>query len=239
MNGTRTLFLLSLSLLPATSLADELHPVKVDCEGLESLTEQVTSCSANSVAVESAMRCRDSLVRAWNEAPKDLNRVLSISQARDNSRQQAELAFSKTDYQKTIAKLENLIAVTERNTALVAEYPRTMLYDPDFQLNCYDDNFQQVQEIVWELDDKLEEGKATLAKAGSLRGISDGRELGVASDTINRVLASEPREIASAPPMAYVKGRSPSKRSDITGTERSREKEILTSFKIRDQLTGP
>jgi hypothetical protein len=238
MGISKIILFIAIPLAPAHA-AEKAKPFQLECESLESLAERITACSRNRYAVESARQCFDRLMQAWNDAPKELNRILSVSKARKNTKQDAELGLSKGDYEKTVAKMENLLAVTERNTQLIADYPRAMLNDPDFRVNCFTDRFDRIQEIVYELDDRLMEGERTLAAAAALKGISLTRQKIVGSDSAGpkRLPTSLPSQVKASPVMKS--GKSAQRRSDITGTERSRQKEILTNFKLRDQLTSP
>jgi hypothetical protein len=214
---------------------------KLECESVEDLTDRIDACSSNSFAVESASQCYEKLMAAWKDAPNDLNRIMSVSKKRETSRQKAELAFSKTDYEKTMAKLENLISVTEANTALIAKYPFAMIEDSDIPVDCYTDRFQAVQEIVWKLDDRISEAEDTLAAASSLHGIVGVRDQNIDASTTNAVLHGQGE---SAPLKRVPAGTSSQPASDITGikeekVKQSKQQEILNTFPLRDQLTGP
>ncbi len=232
---------LSLASLNGTC-ADELKLVKLDCESVESLTDRIDACSNNTLAVDSAKECYVKLINAWKSASQDLNRVMSVSKKRTNSRQDAEIAFSKTDYEKTMAKLENLIAVTKKNSDLVASYPLAMIEDPDTPVDCFTDRFQEVQDIVWKLDDRLAEGEATLEAATGLRGTATERDANMDASLTNKVLHGEGQ---SAPLQRVPAGQRPHQRpSDVTGireqkVKQTKEQEILNTFPLRDQLTGP
>lgn len=193
------------------------EPAMPECEAPEAVRGRIDACSANSKAVESARQCYQQVVQAWQEAPRELNRIMSVATKRSSSRQQAELAFSKTDYEKTIARLRKLLHATEESTRRVAEYPLAMLHDPDFpELNCYADAFREVQEIVYQLDDRIEEGERTLAAAEDLHGVSGQRERYVGTDSPNALGGNRQAGVGS--------GRSRNSVSDVTGLEEDRRK---------------
>jgi hypothetical protein len=202
------------------------EPAVIDCEMPENLRERIDACSANTRAVASARQCYQRIVHAWQEAPVELNRIMSIAKNRTNSRQQAELAFSKGDYEKTIAKLRKLLAETEENTRRVADYPLAMLQDPDFpELNCYMDPYEEVQEIVYQLDDRIAEGERTLAIAEGLRGTSEVRERYVGTDSINRHAGASEPGLGSK--------RHEKVASDVTGLKEELEKQRVTEETLR------
>lgn len=210
-----------MALSPAVS-----YGLEVECEAPEQVRDRINACSENTEATKSANECYRKILRAWSQAPAELKRVMSISKARKSSRQQAELAFSKTDYEKTMRKLRALLDATEYNTKLVALYPRAMLHDPDFpELNCYSDPFQEVQEIVYQLDDRIKEGEQTLAAAESLFGVSGTRERLVDTDSLNRKGGAR---------TTYRKtGRQETESSDVTGLREEAGKSAKTSESLK------
>lgn len=248
MKSIRLCSLLLSTLLPCAFVengyANEIPSVvKIECESVSAVLAKVDSCSENTIAVESAQKCYDRIVKEWNEAPKDLKSVMSLAKPRENSRQEAEFVYTHGDYKKTITKLNNLLDVSERNSDLLTKYSTAMLRDYDIEeasgpIPCYADNFKKLEKIVWALDDRISEGVTALEAAEQLWGVALDRDGGIDGSQSNGVIHSAYASGAGETIQPYVAGQSPRPSSDITGTRRAIQNEILSDFKIRDQLTG-
>lgn len=217
----------------------------VTCLSAEEAAEGISFCSQNAEMVNKAIDCYEELDRTWKVTAGQLNKTLLGVQKRETSRQQGEMQFSKSDYATSVDKMSHLIATTEFNLARVHEYSKTMLdligaESDEESSSCYLENVAKLRRVEGDFRKMIEEAKVAKAKAENLGGTSGAREVAVGSDTMNKVLKSGPSRMpASSPPIAMVKGRSPRQSSDISGTEKSHENEILSAFKVRDQLNRP
>lgn len=211
---------LTLSAIPARA--------GVACESVSAVEAKVAACSENTRAVESAQACYDKIIHAWDTAPEGLKKVMSLSKARAQSRQEVEFQFTHSDYEKTLDKIDELLVMTEKNTELLTKYSTAMLRDFHIEeaagepLPCYAENFAKLKKIVWALDDRIAEGEATYEKAEQLRNIALGRDGGLDTADTNGLVSG----------VNVGSGQSENGRSDVTGmkedkAKRSGQKDIL------------
>jgi hypothetical protein len=237
--------LLLLILLPDCALAAEpARAPLVVCLSAEEAASRITYCSQNGEVVNKAIDCYEELDRTWKTTAGELSKSLLGVQKRSSTRQQGEMNFSKNDYATSVDKMSHLIATTEFDLARIHEYSKTMLdligaESDEESSSCYLENVARLRLVEDDFRKMIDEAKSARAKAESLGGTSGAREVAVASDNVNKMLREPGRLPASAAPIVAVKARSPRRVSDITGTERSRVKEILSAYKVRDQLTAP
>ena len=163
--------------------AENSKLLTLQCEGLEVLSSRIQFCSDSREAVHSAQLCYEALARAWNNAPLVLNKSLSsATRGKAGTNQEKEFNNSRSDFANTLLILDNLIAVTKANTELLSKYP-ALLFDTPYMTNedeqsapCYFQAIDKIQDIVWDLDEKIHEGESAREVTEKMRAIAQSRD---------------------------------------------------------------
>lgn len=163
---------------------------KINCMPLEQLDPKIRYCTENVVAVEAATACSQKMMQAWDEAARELK----LLQADEQSGQRVDYNRSRKKYLGTINRMSHLTRMLMRNADLIARYPSVMadiqkLNGLEESLPCYRDNFERIQQIVLEIDDKSHEAIAAVEATETLHRSVISRAGGIESKGSNRPAA--------------------------------------------------
>lgn len=207
-------------LLPVFAHAEDLGWSKIQCLPLASLDVGIHFCTENTLAVLQAQACSARLSGAWTDAARDL----SLLQEGSTGGQRLDFGRSQERYDTAVERVRSLLALTRRNTDLLAQYPTVMVDAPGVaswsdSLPCYREAYDQLQQTVTLLDRKMAEGRRVLASASRLREnlkrLADGVKSGGGS------AASLGQGLTGSPAPTLAAQRAPASGSDITGLKKT------------------
>lgn len=172
-------------LLASAAWGEGLRNISVECPSPEQVATRITACTENREAVDRAQECYRAVIRAWQGATADLNRVMAYQKMGKHTSQENSLERAQADYQNSMAKLQQLIDMTDRNTERVAGYTFGMHEDPNQPLACFTEAYAAVENVVNALDDKLTEGVNALEAAKALNMASAKNDAAIDSVPAN------------------------------------------------------
>lgn len=195
---------------------------KVECVSLEQLNNEIRWCTDNTRAVAYAEDCSKRMAEAWDEASRELKQL----QAGGGS-QSADFLRTGAKYRATIDRMAYLTGQVVRNADLIARYPEVMADYPgrtsaEDSLPCYQNAFAKIQKIVTQLDTKGREGVQALVVTSELEERVASRTGGLDSSSLVKPVSTAAGD--SAPERLPASSKHSNGASDITGTEKKKDK---------------
>lgn len=221
-------------LLGAAAAAAAPQPL-VQCQTAQQVSAQLSYCSDNVDAVNTALDCYDELDDAWKAIAGELNRSLLGNQERAASRQRGELQFSESDYATSVRKMDHLIATTKFNLERIRTYPEVMLNfigaeSLEDSSSCYKENVARLREVEKGFEKMIVEATAARDRADNLRLSAGGRRSGLQNDPALAMggNAAQPGH----------DGRAEAGASDVTGTAEDNAKRAGSAGILSGQSSG-
>lgn len=196
---------------------------RVECVSLEQLNSEIRWCTDNAKAVAYAEDCAKQLSQAWDAAARDLKKLSG-----EGGSQSADLGRSGSKYQSTIDRMAYLTGQLMRSADLIAKYPEVMADQPGRtdvgnSAPCYQNAFKMIQGVVSDLDKRSREGVGALMATSELHSNVVARKADIESNTLMKKVAGG-KGAAGAPARVPASVRQKNGASDITGTEKKKNK---------------
>jgi hypothetical protein len=202
------------------------------CPSVAELEKHINMCGDNAYAAKAAGTCADAILASWQNTAASLGPLL----ARDaGGTQLGAEDKARANYEKTLASLDDEIALMKKYTNLVADYILPMFDDPssqgdDTSLECFNVSFHAVSDIVKNLDKEIRRAMDIRAESKKLLNGSQGNAA-LLSD-----LSSGSRRLAAR--LSGVRAHDILASSRVTGTAESRKLASGKAERVSEESSG-